>query len=123
MAVGGPNLLRRDGVTVPAELEAFAREAADRRQGVVYLVEQGRTLAAFAVADAVRPESAEAVRLLHAQGIEVVMLTGDARPVAEAVGRELGIGTVFAEVLPQDKVRKGASGPGQARGDGGRRGQ
>jgi Cu2+-exporting ATPase len=106
VAVGGPNLLRRDGVMVPAELEAFAREASDRGQGVVYLVEQGRTLAAFAVADAVRPESAEAVRLLHAQGIEVVMLTGDARPVAEAVGRELGIDTVFAEVLPQDKVRK-----------------
>jgi Cu2+-exporting ATPase len=70
------------------------------------LAEQGRALAAFAVADAVRPESAEAVRRLHAQRIEVVMLTGDARPVAEAVGRELGIDTIIAEVLPEEKVRK-----------------
>ena len=53
-----------------------------------------------------RPESAEAVRQLHAQGLKVVMLTGDARAVAEAVGRDLGIDTVFAEVLPEDKVAK-----------------
>lgn len=51
-----------------------------------------------------RPESAEAVRRLHAQGIEVAMLTGDARAVADAVGRQLGIDT--AQVLPEDKVAK-----------------
>jgi Cu2+-exporting ATPase len=106
LAVGGPNMLRRNGVEVARALEAFAAEAAARGQGVVYLVEAGRARAAFAVADAVRPESAEAVRRLHAQQIEVVLLTGDARPVAEAVGRELGIDTVYAEVLPEDKVRK-----------------
>jgi Cu2+-exporting ATPase len=51
-------------------------------------------------------ESAEAVRRLHAQDIQVVMLTGDARAVADAVGRELGIDTVYAQVLPEDKVRR-----------------
>ena len=106
LSVGGPNLVARNRLAVPALLEAFAREAAGRGQGVVYLAEQGQVRAAFAVADAVRPESAEAVRRLHAQKVEVVMLTGDARAVAEAVGRELGIDTVFAEVLPEDKVRK-----------------
>ncbi|MBA3893438.1 MAG: heavy metal translocating P-type ATPase, partial [Gemmatimonadales bacterium] len=106
LAVGGPNLVQHDGIAVPAELQTFAEEAAGRGQGVVYLAERGRALAAFAVADAIRPESAEAVRRLHDQGIEVIMLTGDARPVAEAVGRELGIDTVFAQVLPEDKVRK-----------------
>jgi Cu2+-exporting ATPase len=106
LAVGGPNLLRRDGIAVPGALESFTSEAARRGQGVIYLVEAGRALAAFAVADAVRPESAEAVRRLHAQQIEVVMLTGDARPVAEAVGSELGIDTVYAQVLPEDKVRR-----------------
>jgi Cu2+-exporting ATPase len=106
LSVGGPNLLRRDGIEVPPDLEAFAAEAEERGQSVVYLTEQGRALAAFAVADAVRPESAEAVRQLHAQRIEVVMLTGDARPVAEAVGRELGIDTIYAQVLPEEKVRK-----------------
>jgi Cu2+-exporting ATPase len=106
LAVGGPNLIRSDQIAVPAEIESFATEAAHHAQSVVYLIENRQALAAFAVADAVRPESAEAVRQLHAQGIEVVMLTGDARAVADAVGRELGIDTVFAEVLPQDKVAK-----------------
>jgi Cu2+-exporting ATPase len=106
LAVGGPNLIRRDQIAVPAEIEAFAVKAARRAESVVYLIENGRVLAAFSVADAVRPESAEAVRRLHAQGLKVVMLTGDARAVAEAVGRDLGIDTVFAEVLPEDKVAK-----------------
>jgi Cu2+-exporting ATPase len=81
-------------------------EAARRAQSVVYLIENGRALAAFSVADAVRPESAEAVRRLHAQGIKVAMLTGDARAVAEAVGQDLGIDTVFAQVLPEEKVAR-----------------
>jgi Cu2+-exporting ATPase len=102
--VGGPNLLRRTGAAVSAELEAFAREAADRGQSVVYLVEDGRAAAAFAVADAVRPESAEAVRRLHEMGIRVAMLTGDSRAVAEGVARQIGIDTVHAEVLPDRKA-------------------
>ena len=65
-----------------------------------------QALALFTVADAIRSESADAVRRLHAEGIEVVMLTGDARAVADAVGRELGIDQVFAEVLPEQKVEK-----------------
>jgi Cu2+-exporting ATPase len=60
----------------------------------------------FAVADQVRPESVQAVRRLHEKGIEVVMLTGDARAVAEAVAAEIGIDTVFAEVLPDQKAEK-----------------
>ena len=104
LAAGGPNLLARLGATPPPELARFAEEAAARGQGVIHLVEGTRTLAAFAVADAVRPESAEAIRRLHAGGIEVVMMTGDARAVADAVGRELGIDTVLAQVLPGDKA-------------------
>jgi P-type Cu2+ transporter len=72
----------------------------------VYLLEGDRVLAAFAVADAVRPESREAVRRLHELGIEVVMMTGDAQAVADAVARELGIETVFAQVLPEDKAAR-----------------
>jgi Cu2+-exporting ATPase len=92
---------------IPApELRSFAEQAAGRGQGVIYLVEGERTVAAFAVADAPRPESAEAVRRLHDDGLEVVMMTGDARPVAEAVARELGIDTVLAEVLPEEKASR-----------------
>jgi Cu2+-exporting ATPase len=104
LAVGGPNLLQSTAAKPCAELERFAQEAASRGQGVVYLLEGSRPLSAFAVADAVRPESAEAVRRLHEAGIEVVMMTGDARAVAGAVARELGIDSVLAEVLPQDKA-------------------
>src|SRR5512142_541713 len=83
LAEGGPNLLKTLGVEPPASLRAFSDEAARRGQGTVFLIEGERVLATFAVADAVRPESREAVRQLHDNGIEVVMLTGDARPVAE----------------------------------------
>ncbi|MCC6610053.1 MAG: heavy metal translocating P-type ATPase [Burkholderiales bacterium] len=104
LLVGGPNLLASSGVEPSPELGRFAEERAGRGEGVVYLVEGGRALAAFAVADAVRPESPEAVERLHDAKIEVVMMTGDARAVADSVARDLGIDTVLAQVLPQDKA-------------------
>ena len=104
LAEGGPNLLAKLGVTPPPELRQFTDEAAGRGQGVIYLIEGRQAQAAFAVADAVRPESAEAIRRLHDAGIEVAMMTGDAQAVADAVARELGIDTVFAQVLPEDKA-------------------
>ena len=104
LSVGGPNLLSAVGVTPAPDLAAFADEAATRGQAVVYLIEDARAIAAFVVADAIRDESVEAIRRLHEKGLEVVMMTGDARSVAEAVGRELGIDTVLAEVLPEDKA-------------------
>jgi P-type Cu2+ transporter len=106
LQVGGPNLLRRHEIEPDPELVRAAEAAAASGQSTVYLVEAGRTLAVFAIADAVRPESAEAIRRLHENGIEVVMLTGDSRAVAEAVAKELAIDTVFAEVLPEDKAKK-----------------
>jgi Cu2+-exporting ATPase len=106
LQVGGPNLLRRLGVQLPPGLAAAAGRAAQAGRAAVFLVEGERVLAAFATADAVRPESAEAVRRLHENGVEVVMLTGDSRAVADSVARELGIDTVFAEVLPEQKAGK-----------------
>src|SRR5690625_742883 len=63
-------------------------------------------IGALAVEDKVRPESRAAVRALQDRGVKVAMITGDATQVAEAVGRDLGIDEVFAEVLPQDKDTK-----------------
>jgi Cu2+-exporting ATPase len=103
LAVGGPNLLAQVGAAAAPDVKRFVDDAAMRGQGVVYLIEDKNVLAAFAVADAVRPESAEAVRRLHEAGIEVVMMTGDSRAVANAVAHELKIDKVLAEVLPQDK--------------------
>ena len=104
--VGGPALLRAEDAHVPEPLRQAAEAAAGRGQSAIYLLRDGQALAAFAIADAVRPESREAVRALQARGIEVAMLTGDARAVAEAVAADLGIDTVLAEVLPEDKASK-----------------
>lgn len=104
--MGGPALLRAENVDVPAPLQAGADAAARRGQAAIYLVQDRVALAVFAVADAIREESREAIRALHDRGIEVAMLTGDARAVANAVGQELGIDHVFAEVLPEEKAAK-----------------
>jgi Cu2+-exporting ATPase len=106
LAIGGPNLLGRLGVGLPSELAEFTQTAATRGQGVIYVVEGKHAVAAFAVADAVRPESAEAVRRLHELGIEVAMLTGDAQAVADTVAKQLGIETVLAQVLPEQKAAR-----------------
>jgi P-type Cu2+ transporter len=98
--VGGPALLREHGVQVDTALQAAIERAAARGQAAITMIEAGSAMAVFAVADAVRPESRDAIQRLHAQHIEVIMMTGDARSVAESVAKELGIDTVFAEVLP-----------------------
>jgi P-type Cu2+ transporter len=104
--MGGPALLRAEDVAVPAGLRDAADRAARRGQAAIYLVRERAALAVFAVADAVREESREAIQALHERGLEVAMLTGDAQAVANAVAEELGIDTVFAEVLPEDKASK-----------------
>jgi Cu2+-exporting ATPase len=104
--IGGPAMLRRLAVTLAAPVREGAERAARRGQASVYLLTSATAVAAFAVADAVRPESRDAVKRLHGQDIEVVMLTGDTRAVANAVAADLGIDAVFAEVLPEAKVDK-----------------
>jgi P-type Cu2+ transporter len=104
--VGGPALLRMLAVEPSETLRQAAETAAANGQSATYLFEGDQALAVFAIADAIRPESFAAVERLHAGGLEVVMLTGDSKAVARAVARALGIGTVFAEVLPEDKVAK-----------------
>jgi len=102
--VGGPGLLRALKVEAPTQLRGAAQRAADAGRSAIYLVDASGVRAVFAIADAIRPESKEAVRLLHDAGIEVAMLTGDSQAVARSVAAELGIDTVLAEVLPQDKA-------------------
>ncbi|WP_256301941.1 copper-translocating P-type ATPase [Haloarchaeobius salinus] len=104
--VGGPNLLTQLESEIPAHLQRFADEAGENTQTVVYLVREGELIAAFAMADVIRDESFRVVDALHDLGIEVAMLTGDSKDVADAVADELGIDTVFAEVLPEDKDEK-----------------
>jgi Cu2+-exporting ATPase len=103
VAVGGPALLRELDMPEPKEL---AEEIGGwRRRGatVLFVVRDDKVLGALALEDAVRPESRQAVERLHRLGKRVVMLTGDARQVADAVASELGVDEVFAEILPEDK--------------------
>ena len=113
-AVGGPGLLRELGAQVPQPLAGTTRQWSDRGAAVLYLLrldaEPPRVIGALALADEVRPEARRAIEQLREQGVrKIVMITGDARPVADAVAAELGfrpgVDEVFAEVLPADKDR------------------
>ncbi|HEX2160102.1 MAG TPA: heavy metal translocating P-type ATPase [Actinomycetes bacterium] len=103
VAVGGPALLRELEAAEPEELADEIGGWRRRGATVLLVVRDDKVLGALALEDAVRPESAEAVQVLHRLGKRVVMITGDARQVAEAVAATLGVDEVFAEVLPEDK--------------------
>jgi P-type Cu2+ transporter len=105
-AVGGPALLRERGVTEPAELAGTTEQWRARGASVLYLVGDGRVEGALALEDQIRPEARAAVSELQRRGIRVVMITGDAQQVADAVAADLGVDEVFAEVLPEDKDKK-----------------
>jgi len=104
--MGGPALLKAENAAVPSALDRASKDVARRGQAAIYLLSDSKVIALFAVADAIREESREAVQALHDRGITVAMLTGDAQAVANAVAGEIGIDTVFAEVLPEDKASK-----------------
>ncbi|WP_433160830.1 copper-translocating P-type ATPase [Kribbella sp. CA-247076] len=106
LSVGGPALLRENGVPEPDELAAEVAAWKERGAAVLHVLRDGQVLGAVALEDEVREESRQAVDALHRRGVKVAMITGDAHQVAEAVATELGIDEVFAEVLPQDKDAK-----------------
>jgi P-type Cu2+ transporter len=103
VAVGGPALLRELEVAEPEELAPEVDGWRRRGATVLFVVRDDKVPGALALEDTVRPESGQAVGKLHRLGRRVVMITGDARQVAEAVAAELGVDEVFAEVLPEDK--------------------
>lgn len=121
--VGSRAWLEHGGIDTRA-LDAAAARLAGTARTPVHIAVDGEAAGSFAVADRVKPTSRDAVQRLRALGVEVLMLTGDARSVAEAVAREVGIDRVFAEVLPADKaalvrrVREDARRPVAMVGDG-----
>ncbi len=93
--------------TIPlGALEGRRAEMAAEGRTTVWVAIDGRPVALIAIADAPRPSSAAAVSALRDKGMQVVMLTGDNEATARRIGRELGIDTVIAEVLPGDKASK-----------------
>ncbi|MFI7553216.1 copper-translocating P-type ATPase [Micromonospora sediminimaris] len=113
-AVGGPALLREQQIQVPDSLARTAEDWSGRGASVLHLVTLDgtpRALGAIALEDEARPEARDAIEQLRRLGVpKIAMITGDARPVAEAVAADLGfrhgVDEVFAEVLPADKDDK-----------------
>jgi P-type Cu2+ transporter len=103
VAVGNARLLAREGISQDGLAVHFERLAGQGRT-VVYAAVDGTAAAVLAVADAPRATSAEAVRVLRAQGLHVVMLSGDSQATAERIAAGLGIDEVIGEVLPADKA-------------------
>ena len=104
--VGGPRMLESLKVQLDPAMAEFTAVAGAKGQTVVYLLENEKVSAAFALADVIRPESHETVRQLRNMNIQVAMLTGDSKDVAKAVAEDLGIDLYFAEVLPEHKDQK-----------------
>jgi Cu+-exporting ATPase len=103
--VGNKRLMDEAGISTQGLWEEASRlEAAART--VSFVARDGATIGVIAVADPVKADSREAVARLRGLGLRVVMLTGDRRAPAEAVGREVGIDDIIAEVLPSDKIEQ-----------------
>jgi Cu+-exporting ATPase len=103
--LGNRTLMDARGIDVAA-LAPRARALAAEGKTAVYLALGGRALGVIAVADELKPEAPEAIAALARRGVGVAMLTGDARPTAEAIAARAGVTRVLAEVLPEDKARE-----------------
>ncbi|MBK8916236.1 MAG: copper-translocating P-type ATPase [Phycisphaerales bacterium] len=101
--VVSPGFLRQASIHTDDER---VRSAADEGKTVVFVLTDDTLVGAIALADVIRPESREAIDRLKQMGLRVMMLTGDAKAVAEWVSRELGLDEVFAQVLPEQKAAK-----------------
>jgi Cu+-exporting ATPase len=103
LLLGNARMMASRGIDISA-LEVSARGLALGGKSMVYVAVAGRAQGLIAVADVLKPEAPEAVRALRALGLDVAMLTGDARATAEAIARQAGIERVLAEVLPEQKA-------------------
>ncbi|MBI3938912.1 MAG: heavy metal translocating P-type ATPase [Betaproteobacteria bacterium] len=103
VAIGNRKLLEALNVS-PGELEQRAEALRGEGQTVMFVAVEGKPAGLIGVADPIKETTPEAIRALHAEGLEVVMLTGDNRVTAEAVAKKLGIDRVIAEVLPEQKT-------------------
>jgi Cu+-exporting ATPase len=103
VALGNLKLLERLSVS-PADLALAAEPARSQGQTVMYVAIDGRTAGLLGVSDPVKASTPQAIRDLHAEGMELVMLTGDNHTTAAAVAGTLGIDRVFAGVLPDQKA-------------------
>jgi Cu2+-exporting ATPase len=98
IVVGGPRLLQTKNIQFD--------QTDDNGKSIIFVLENDAVIGTITIADIIRPESKQAVHQLKSLGIKVAMITGDSQGVAAYVAKELGLGTFFAEVLPQNKANK-----------------
>ena len=103
--IGNRKLMERENIPV-AELTAQAEALASDGKTAMYVAADGHLLGLVAVADRIRESARRAVQRLHDLGVQTVMLTGDNQRTADAVARQLGMDTVIADVLPEQKAAK-----------------
>lgn len=104
IALGNVMLMEEYSVDV-SSLSARADELRSNGATVIFIAVDGKAAGLLAIADPIKETTPTAIKALHAQGIRIVMLTGDNRRTAEAVAKQLGIEEVEAEILPEDKGR------------------
>ena len=102
---GNRRLMEESGIAV-GELEEHAGNYAKQGKTPLFFAEEGRLIGIIAVADVVRATSKRAIEEMQKMGMEAILLTGDNRQTAEAIGRQVGVARVVAEVLPQDKEQE-----------------
>ncbi len=105
-AIGNARLMETMGITLDPALETKANELAQGGKTPMFVVRSKEAVGIVAVADTIKETSKDAVTLLRNMGIRTIMLTGDNERTARAIGAELGIDEVVAEVMPEDKIRK-----------------
>ena len=85
------------------QIDLSGRAARTDQSSEILVASNGQYVGAIRIADTLRPEARDAVRALHSMGLKTVLLTGDARAVADAIAKEVGIDEIYAEVLPDEK--------------------
>jgi Cu2+-exporting ATPase len=101
--IGNESLLKEQQITISPEALAWATTQWANAQTVIFFANQEQVLATIAISDQIKPSSAQAVRKLQQNGIEVYMLTGDNEHTAAAIAKEVGITHFIANTLPQEK--------------------
>ncbi len=104
--VGSEVLVKEKGISISGDFSAKIKEQESQGKTVIYVISENGLFGAISLADIIREESKEAIKMLHDQDKKVVMITGDSEDVAKWVSKELEIDEYFARVLPEQKVEK-----------------
>jgi Cu+-exporting ATPase len=102
--LGNKRLMNEEGISLNEMLAKKADELISHGKTTIYMAVDGKHVAVFALADTIKSSSKDAIATLHKMGIRVAMMTGDNKATANAIGKELNIDVIIAEVLPKDKA-------------------